>query len=59
MSREPYIAVIGPSAGTPAELALGKEVGRLIAEAGAVLVCGGMGGVMEAAAGGSTDAGGR
>jgi uncharacterized protein (TIGR00725 family) len=59
MSREPYIAVIGPSAGTPAELALGQEVGRLIAEAGAVLVCGGMGGVMEAAAGGCADAGGR
>jgi uncharacterized protein (TIGR00725 family) len=59
MSREPYIAVIGPSAGTPVELALGQEVGRLIAEAGAVLVCGGMGGVMEAAAGGCADAGGR
>jgi uncharacterized protein (TIGR00725 family) len=59
VSREPYIAVIGPSAGTPAELALGQEVGRLIAEAGAVLVCGGMGGVMEAAAGGCADAGGR
>ena len=59
MSREHYIAVVGPSAGTPAELALGEAVGRLIAEAGAVLVCGGMGGVMEAAAGGCTDAGGR
>jgi uncharacterized protein (TIGR00725 family) len=59
MSREPYIAVIGPSAGTPAELALGQEVGGLIAEAGAVLVCGGMGGVMETAAGGCADAGGR
>jgi len=59
VSREPYIAVIGPSAGTPAELALGQKVGRLIAEAGAVLVCGGMGGVMEAAAGGCADAGGR
>jgi len=59
MSREPYVAVIGPSAGTPAELAWGQEVGRLIAEAGAVLVCGGMGGVMEAAAGGCANAGGR
>jgi hypothetical protein len=59
MSREPYVAVIGPSAGTPAELALGEAVGRLIAEAGGVLVCGGMGGVMEAAAGGSSAAGGR
>ena len=59
MAREPYIAVVGPSAGTPAELALGEAVGRRIAEAGAVLVCGGMGGVMEAAAGGCAEAGGR
>jgi uncharacterized protein (TIGR00725 family) len=59
MAREPYIAVVGPSAGTPAELALGEAVGRTIAEAGAVLVCGGMGGVMEAAAGGCAEAGGR
>jgi len=59
MTRETYIAVIGPSAGTPAELAIGEAVGRGIAEAGGVLVCGGMGGVMEAAAGGCADAGGR
>ncbi len=57
--REPYIAVVGPSAGTPAELALGDAVGRGIAEAGAVLVCGGMGGVMEAAAGGAAKVGGK
>jgi uncharacterized protein (TIGR00725 family) len=59
VARETYIAVVGPSAGTPAELALGEAVGRRIAEAGAVLVCGGMGGVMEAAAGGCAEAGGR
>ncbi len=59
MTKEPYVAVVGASAGTPTELALGQAVGRLIAEAGAVLVCGGMGGVMEAAAGGCADAGGR
>ena len=59
MTREAYIAVVGPSAGTPAELAIGEAVGRGIAEAGGVLVCGGMGGVMEAAAGGCADAGGR
>ncbi len=59
MARETYIAVVGPSAGTPAELALGEAVGRRIAESGAVLVCGGMGGVMEAAAGGCAEAGGR
>lgn len=58
-TRERYIAVVGPSAGTPTELALGEAVGRAIAEAGAVLVCGGMGGVMEAAAGGATNAGGK
>jgi uncharacterized protein (TIGR00725 family) len=57
--REPYVAVVGPSAGTPAELALGDAVGRGLAEAGAVLVCGGMGGVMEAAAGGAMNAGGK
>lgn len=59
MTRERYIAVVGASAGTPAELALGEAVGRGIGEAGAVLVCGGMGGVMEAAAGGCVKAGGK
>ena len=59
MKREVYIAVVGPSAGTPVELAIGEAVGRGVAEAGMVLVCGGMGGVMEAAAGGCADAGGR
>ena len=59
MKREVYIAVVGPSAGTPVELAIGEAVGRGIAEAGGVLVCGGMGGVMEAAAGGCAGAGGR
>ena len=59
MTRERYVAVVGASAGTPSELALGEAVGRGLAEAGAVLVCGGMGGVMEAAAGGCAEAGGR
>ena len=46
----PCIAVCGPGAGaTEGELAWAEEVGGLIAEAGAVLVCGGLGGVMEAA----------
>lgn len=57
--KDTYIAVVGPSAATPAEHALGEEVGRLIAEAGAVLVCGGLGGLMEAAASGCASAGGR
>ena len=37
---------------------LAEEVGRLLAEAEAVLVCGGLGGVMEAASRGAAGAGG-
>jgi len=37
---------------------LAEEVGRRLAEAGAVLVCGGLGGVMEAASRGAAVAGG-
>ena len=53
-----YIGVIGAGE-CDAELGrLAEEVGRGIAEAGAVLVCGGMGGVMEAACRGAKAAGG-
>ena len=38
---------------------LAEEVGRLLAEAGATVVCGGRGGVMEAAARGAAGAGGE
>src|SRR5260370_40538053 len=38
--------------------ALAERVGRAIAEAGAVLLCGGLGGVMEAASRGAAQAGG-
>jgi uncharacterized protein (TIGR00725 family) len=58
--RPPQVAVIG--SGTceqDSELAqLAEEVGRRLAEAGAAMVCGGMGGVMEAAARGAAGAGG-
>lgn len=37
---------------------LAEQVGRLLAEAGATVVCGGRGGVMEAAARGASQAGG-
>jgi uncharacterized protein (TIGR00725 family) len=53
-----YIGVIGAGK-CDAELGrLAEAVGRGIAEAGAVLVCGGMGGVMEAACRGAKAAGG-
>lgn len=44
------IAVCGPGeAASEGECAWAEEVGGLLAEAGAILVCGGLGGVMEAA----------
>lgn len=53
-----HIAVCGPAEATERELALAQEIGRLLAESGAVLVCGGLGGVMDAAAEGVEKAGG-
>jgi uncharacterized protein (TIGR00725 family) len=59
MAAAPFIAVIG-AGDAPAEVrALAFEVGREIAAHGAVLVCGGLGGVMEAAAQGVREAGGH
>jgi len=58
VTRPVQIAVIGKGARDDELTALAEEVGRRLAEAGAVLVCGGMGGVMEAAARGARDAGG-
>jgi uncharacterized protein (TIGR00725 family) len=45
-----YVAVVGASDATPRELDVAEELGRLLARAGAVVVCGGLGGVMHAAA---------
>jgi uncharacterized protein (TIGR00725 family) len=51
--------VIGPGDGVSAgELEAAEEAGRLLAEGGAILVCGGLGGVMEAACRGARSAGG-
>jgi uncharacterized protein (TIGR00725 family) len=46
-----YVAVCGPGLAGQREVAWAEEVGRRLAEAGAVLVCGGLGGVMDAAGG--------
>ena len=43
------VSVIGAGQATAQESAWAEEVGRLLAGRGAVLVCGGLGGVMEAA----------
>ena len=55
---QPLIAVIGGSAPDARTAALAEEVGRHLARSGAVLVCGGLGGVMEAASRGAKGAGG-
>jgi uncharacterized protein (TIGR00725 family) len=58
VSHPPYVAVIGPGEATPQESAAAEEVGRRLAERGAVVVCGGLGGVMEAVARGAGALGG-
>ncbi|MBN1692328.1 MAG: TIGR00725 family protein [Dehalococcoidales bacterium] len=58
MKKPIIIAVIGGSEVPPQTARLAEEVGREIARCGAVLVCGGMSGVMEAACKGAAEAGG-
>lgn len=53
-----YIGVIGAGQCDAATAALAEEVGREIAVRGGILICGGRGGVMEAAARGARAAGG-
>src|SRR5258705_11963521 len=64
MTRRPVITVIGKSARNPSDpvparaLRAGEEVGKLLAERGAVVVTGGLSGVMEAVGRGAKNAGG-
>jgi uncharacterized protein (TIGR00725 family) len=52
------IGVMGPASADGERAALARAVGRGVAERGAVLLCGGRGGIMEAAAEGARAAGG-
>lgn len=52
------IAVIGTSSACPEEYELAERVGTLLAKAGAVVVCGGASGIMEAACRGAKASGG-
>jgi uncharacterized protein (TIGR00725 family) len=54
----PWIAVVGPGRADAREAAWAEEAGAAIADAGAVLVCGGLGGVMEAGCRGARSRGG-
>jgi uncharacterized protein (TIGR00725 family) len=53
-----FIGVIGAGDCSDEVCKLAEEVGEKIAKAGAVLVCGGLGGVMESASKGATKQGG-
>jgi len=53
-----YVAVIGPGHADPGQEAEAEATGRALAAAGAVVVCGGLGGVMAAACRGAAAAGG-
>jgi uncharacterized protein (TIGR00725 family) len=53
-----YVAVVGAGDATEEEEHEAERVGRGLAEAGAVVVCGGLGGVMAAACRGAKSAGG-
>jgi uncharacterized protein (TIGR00725 family) len=54
-----YVAVIGPADASPDHCALAHEVGRLLGRAEALVLTGGLGGVMAAASRGAKEAGGR
>jgi uncharacterized protein (TIGR00725 family) len=58
VTGQSYVAVIGPSEATTEECRRAETVGRLLAERGVVVVCGGLGGVMEAVSRGAAGAGG-
>src|SRR4051794_11065614 len=53
-----WIAIVGPGSAESPELEAAEEAGAAVAEAGAGLVCGGLGGVMEAACRGARSRGG-
>lgn len=61
MNRNRQVSVIGNGGCEPESEAwsLAEEVGRGLAEAGVTVVCGGLTGVMEAAAKGAAEAGGE
>ena len=58
MSGEPYVSVVGSGTVSGDLYEKAREVGRLIAERGGTIVCGGRSGMMEAAARGAKEAGG-
>jgi uncharacterized protein (TIGR00725 family) len=58
MAKKKFVAVIGGSQCSKKEAKLAEEVGRQLARRGAILVCGGLGGIMKAACKGASAEGG-
>jgi uncharacterized protein (TIGR00725 family) len=58
LDRTFYVVVVGSGEATGELYDLAREVGRLVASRGGIVVCGGLSGVMEAAARGATEEGG-
>ncbi len=58
VNRSPVIAVVGAGKCSKKLKDMAGEIGKYVAEHGGVIVCGGMGGVMEGAARGAKEAGG-
>lgn len=57
-AERPYVAVVGGGEADAEALVVAEEVGRHLAKRGAVVVCGGLGGVMEAVCRGAKMEGG-
>ena len=58
MNEKKFIAVIGGGEPSAEEAKMAEEIGRQLAKQDAVLVCGGLGGIMEAACRGAQSEGG-
>ena len=58
INKKKFIAVIGGSECSSQEAEMAETVGRELARQGAILICGGLGGVMEAACKGASAEGG-
>ena len=58
MTGARYVAVVGSGTAAGELYQKARKVGRLVAVRGGIIVCGGVSGVMEAAASGATEAGG-
>ena len=58
INKQKFVAVIGGNQCSPDGKCVAEEVGRELAKRGAILVCGGLGGVMEASCRGAYSAGG-